>query len=176
MPAVEPRPLIPADEIAARLRELGGEITRHYAALSEPLTVVALLKGSLYFAADLTREIDLPLELECLSASSYGDGTESSGRVECQQVAPDLRGRHLLLLDDIFDTGLTLTTLRAKLIAESRPLSLRTAVLLRKTKPDIPHPPPDWIGFEIEDHYVIGYGLDHAQKYRNLRDLCILEA
>lgn len=168
------RTLIPAAQLSARIAELGAEITRTYAAYPEPLTVIALLKGSAYFAADLTRQIALPLRLEFLTASSYFNGTTSSGTIHCPERAPDLTGRHLLLLDDILDTGLTLSVIQQKLMEETHALSLRTAVLLRKRKEQSAR--AEWVGMEIGDEFVVGYGLDYAQEYRNLPEIAVLES
>lgn len=167
------RTIITAAQLSARIAALGAEITRAYAAHSQPLTVLALLKGSVYFAADLTRQIALPMRLEFLTVSSYYDGTTSSGSLHCPEHAPDLARRHLLLLDDILDTGLTLSAIRRKLQEETGALSLRTAVLLRKRKPQSAE--ADWVGFDIEDEFVVGYGLDYAQDYRNLPEIAVLE-
>lgn len=172
MPSLNHKTVIPAGLIAERLSSLGGEITNHYLARPEPLTVVALLKGSLYFAADLTRAIALPLRLEFLTVSSYHDGTESSGTIDCPQAMPDLTGRQVLLLDDVLDTGLTLAAIRRRIERESGAAEVRTAVLLRKKKEQAAE--ADWVGFSIGPEFVVGYGLDHAQEYRNLPDICVL--
>lgn len=161
--------LIPAAAIATRIRELGSEITAAFR--GEPLSVLVLMKGSLYFAADLTRAIALPLRLEFLTVSSYYDGTESSGAVHCSQPLPDVSGRHVLLLDDILDTGLTLREVAGRLAETANAKSIRSAVLLRKAKPQVIA--ADWVAFDIADQFVVGYGLDHAQECRNLPDICV---
>ena len=161
------RVLIPADAILARLDEMAREILREYE--GKDLTVLAVLNGSLIFAADLLRRLPLPLKLECVSVASYHGGTESSGRVVFDQISlPDLDGRHVLILDDILDTGLTLSSICAKLRAETSPLSLKICVLLRKLKPRVQPAEADFIGFDIADEFVIGYGLDYQEQYRNL--------
>ena len=167
------RILISAAEIAARLDALAAEITGYYT--GKPLTVLAILNGSLVFAADLLRRIPLPLRLECLSVASYHGGTESSGSVTfLQNALPDVAGRHVLILDDILDTGRTLHAVRQRLLAEATPLSVRVAVLLRKEKPRAQPLDADYVGFDIGDAFVVGYGLDHEGHYRNLPDVRVL--
>ena len=167
------RVLIPAAAIAARLDGLAAEITEYYT--GKPLTVLAILNGSLVFAADLLRRIPLPLQLECLSVASYHGGTESSGTVTfLQSVLPDLAGRHVLILDDILDSGRTLHAVRKRLLAEAAPASVCVAVLLRKEKLRAQPLDADYVGFDICDDFVIGYGLDHQGQYRNLPDVRVL--
>lgn len=159
--------------ILSRLDLLAAEITAAYR--GQELTVVALLNGSLIFAADLLRRIPLPLKLDCLSVASYHGGTESSGTVTFGQLAlPDIRGRHVLVIDDILDTGRTLHAVCGRLRGEE-PLSIRVCVLLRKNKTRAEHLDADFVGFEIEDEFVIGYGLDFQEQYRNLPFIGILK-
>lgn len=166
MDALE-RILFDAPLIAARLDEMATEIIAFYQ--DKPLTVLAILNGSLVFAADLLRRIPLPLQLECLSVASYHGGTESSGTVTFLQTnLPDVSGRHVLILDDILDTGRTLHAVRQRLISESAPLSVRVGVLLRKKKDRAKSLNADYTGFDIEDEFVVGYGLDYQGHYRNL--------
>lgn len=161
------RVLLAAEVIETRLGELAAEITEHYS--GKELTVVAVLNGSLIFAADLLRRIALPLRLDCLSVSSYHGGTTSSGRVTFDQLSlPDIDGRHVLVMDDILDSGRTLHAICEKLQAEARPASLRTCVLLKKAKPREEPVEADFFGFEIGDEFVVGYGLDYQELYRNL--------
>jgi hypoxanthine phosphoribosyltransferase len=153
-------------DIAARLDEMAAEITEFYQ--KKPLTVLAILNGSLVFAADLLRRIPLPLRFESLAVASY-QGTESSGIVSFRQSnLPAVSGRHVLLLDDILDTGCTLNAVRQRILAEAAPLSIRAAVLLQKKKPRAETLVADYAGFEIEDEFVVGYGLDFDGHYRNL--------
>ena len=167
------RVLLSAGAIAARLDALAAEITAFYA--DKPLTVLAILNGSLLFAADLLRRIPLPLRLECLSVASYHGGTESSGSVTfLQNALPDFAGRHVLILDDILDTGRTLHAVRQRLLGEAAPRSVRVAVLLRKEKPRAQPLDADHVGFDLGDAFVIGYGLDHQGHYRNLPEIRVL--
>jgi len=166
------RVLLSAETIAVRLNALAAEITAFYT--GKPLTVLAILNGSLVFAADLLRRIPLPLRLECLSVASYHGGTESSGSITfLQNALPDCAGRHVLILDDILDTGRTLHAVRQRLLAEATPSSIRVAVLLRKEKPRAQPLDADYAGFDIDDAFVIGYGLDYQGHYRNLPDVRI---
>jgi hypoxanthine phosphoribosyltransferase len=153
--------------ILVRLDELAAQITRDYS--DKELTVVAVLNGSLWFMADLLRRIPLPLRVDCLSVSSYHGGTESSGVVTFDQTSlPDIDGRHVLILDDILDSGRTLHAICAKLLAEAKPLSVRSCVLLAKRKKRAVETEADYVGFEIGDEFVVGYGLDYKERYRNL--------
>ena len=153
--------------ILVRLDELAAQITEDYRA--KELTVVAVLNGSLIFMADLLRRVPLPLRLDCLSVSSYHGGTESSGVVTFDQLSlPDIDGRHVLILDDILDSGRTLHAISAKLRAETKPLSVRSCVLLAKKKERAVEAAADYVGFEIGDEFVVGYGLDYEERYRNL--------
>lgn len=152
--------------IRQRLDEIAAQITTDYQ--NRELTVLAVLNGSLIFAADLLRRIPLPLKLDCLSAASYHGGTATTGEVIFKQVAlPDVAGRHLLILDDILDSGLTLAAIAEKLGA-AQPLSVKICVLLRKEKARLRQVEADYVGFEIEDEFVVGYGLDYLERYRNL--------
>lgn len=158
--------LISATEIGHRLDTLAAEIGRQIPA--GPLTVITVLKGAFIFAADLVRRIDRELQCDFLTVRSYGDATETSGVVE---VAADLslpiEGRHVLVLEDIVDTGLTLRYLQNILQARN-PASLRICALLDKPSRRRVDVAVDFVGFSIPDHFVVGYGLDAAQMYRNL--------
>jgi hypoxanthine phosphoribosyltransferase len=161
------RVLFTEETILQRLDELAAEITADFRA--RELTVVAVLNGSLIFAADLLRRIELPLKLDCLSVASYHGRAESSGTVTFGQTTlPDIRGRHVLIVDDILDTGRTLHAVCERLRTEGDPLSIRICVLLRKRKPRAEAMDADYAGFEIGDEFVVGYGLDYQQHYRNL--------
>ncbi|MDP9254610.1 MAG: hypoxanthine phosphoribosyltransferase [Verrucomicrobiota bacterium] len=152
--------------IFRRLDELAEQISADYR--DRELTVIAVLNGSIIFMADLLRRIPLPLKLDCLSVASYRGGTKSTGEVIFKQVAPpDIEGRHILILDDILDSGLTLAAIREKL-ETANPLSLCVCVLLRKRKIRARSIEADYVGFEIEDEFVVGYGLDYMERYRNL--------
>lgn len=152
--------------ILHRLDQIAAEISREYRA--RELTVIAVLNGSLIFMADLLRRIPLPLKLDCLSVASYHGGTASSGEVVFKQIAlPDVAGRHILILDDILDSGLTLAAIAEKLRGAG-PLSVKICVLLRKEKQRLRSVEADYVGFDIEDEFVVGYGLDYRERYRNL--------
>lgn len=160
--------------ILSRLDELAREITEVYT--GQELTVIAVLNGSLIFAADLLRRIQLPLKLDCLSVASYHGGTESSGVVTFDQVSlPDIDDRHVLILDDILDSGRTLHAICQKLRAETRPKSVRICVLLKKLRPRAEEMEADFVGFDIGDEFVIGYGLDYDERYRNLPFVGVLK-
>ena len=153
--------------ILSRLDEVGRQLTCDYA--GRELTVVLILHGGIFFAADLLRRINLPLQLTSLSVSSYHGGTESAGTVTFHQSAlPDLQGRHVLIVDDILDTGLTLASIRRRIEEECRPASTKICVLLEKRRPRSVDVRPDYLGFQIEDEFVVGYGLDYQGHYRNL--------
>jgi hypoxanthine phosphoribosyltransferase len=159
--------LFHASTIQARLDELAHRLAQDY--MGKDLTVVAVLNGSLMFAADLLRRLPLALKLDCISVASYHGGTESSGVVKFDQLSmPDVQGRHVLVLDDILDSGRTLFAIREKLSREGRPLTLKACVLLRKRKPRSIEVDADYVGFDIGDEFVVGYGLDFQERYRNL--------
>ena len=168
------RTLFHEQTILQRLDLLGDEISHDYA--GKDLTVVAVLNGSVFFMADLLRRIQLPLRLDCLSVSSYHGGTVSSGHVTFDQTSlPDVEGRHVLILDDILDTGRTLHAIRKRLHEESKPASIRICVLLRKLKARAEELEADYVGFDIGDEFVVGYGLDYQEHYRNLPFIGVLK-
>ena len=159
--------------IFRRLDELALQISTDYR--DRELTVIAILNGSLIFMADLLRRIPLPLRLDCLSVASYHGGLETSGEVIFRQIAqPDIAGRDILLLDDILDSGTTINTIREKLQTAS-PKSIRVCVLLRKIKERARPIEADYIGFDIADEFVVGYGLDYREGYRNLPCIGVLK-
>jgi hypoxanthine phosphoribosyltransferase len=157
--------------ILRRLDEMAAQISEDYR--DRELTVVAILSGSLMFMADLFRRIPLPLKLDCLSVASYHGKTETSGKVLFKQVVPDVEQRDILILDDILDSGRTLAAVREKLQMAS-PRSIRVCVLLRKKKLHERPANADYVGFEIEDEFVVGYGLDFMERYRNLPCIGVL--
>jgi hypoxanthine phosphoribosyltransferase len=166
--------LLSAETIAARVRELGAQIQRDYA--GEEIAVVAVLAGSFVFCADLVRAIDLPLSVDFLGVRSYGDDTSSSGVVRItHDLTRSITGKHVLLVEDIVDTGLTVRFLMDMFRTRS-PKSLRLAALLHKPARARVNVPIDYLGFTIEDVFVVGYGLDAAQLYRNLPYLGFLES
>lgn len=159
--------MISAKSIAARIEELARDIGREFAG-TQKLVVVGLLRGSFVFIADLVRELDLPVEVDFLEASSYGDGMESSREV---RILKDLRsgieGRDVLVVEDIVDTGHTLAHV-TDYLSTRHPAKLRTIALLDKpARREVPLR-ADWTGFEIPDEFVVGYGIDFAQRNRNL--------
>lgn len=162
--------LLCRETIAQRVGELGSRIGKDYA--GKDLCIVPVMDGGMIFAADLIREIDLPLTVAPFKASSYGDATTSSGRVQLPWKTPmEIKGKDLVLVDDILDTGKTLEVLRA-FFTEGGARSVSTCVLLRKKAST--HLAADYIGFEIPDKFVIGYGLDLAGLYRNLPDIRVM--
>jgi hypoxanthine phosphoribosyltransferase len=164
--------LLHTSTIFARLDEMAATLTEEYA--GRELTVLCLMSGSFMFGADLLRRIPLPLRIICLSVSSYHGGTSTSGQVTFQAAMPDLEGRHVLIIDDILDTGLTLSCLTGKILRETRTLSTKICVLLRKNT-GAPRPiEADYVGFDIPNEFVVGYGLDFQEKYRNLPFIGVL--
>lgn len=160
-------PMISAKAIAARVEALSREITDHFAG-TDKLVVVGLLRGSFVFIADLVREIDLPVEVDFLEASSYGDAIESSREVRIlKDLRGEIAGRDVLVVEDIVDTGFTLhhvlTLLRAR-----GPSRLKVCALLDKPSRREVEISADWVGFAIPDEFVVGYGIDFAQRNRNL--------
>jgi hypoxanthine phosphoribosyltransferase len=165
--------LIPADRIADRVSELGAAIARDYAGMD--LVLVCVLKGGFVFAADLARAIDLPLRIEFLGVQSYGDGTLSTGEARITlDSAHALAGKHVLLVEDIVDTGLTFSFLLDHLRARGL-ASLKVCSLLHKPAREKIPVKIDYLGFTIEDVFVVGYGLDHAGLHRNLPYIGIAE-
>jgi len=159
--------LISAKAIAARVEALAREISAYYAG-TEKLVVIGLLRGSFIFIADLVRELDLPAEVDFLEVSSYGDATESSREV---RILKDLRGkiegRDVLVVEDIIDTGHTLTRV-LEILATRRPARLEVCAMLDKPSRREVEVDARWIGFAIPDRFVVGYGIDYAQRNRNL--------
>jgi len=152
--------------IHRRLDDMAAQISNDYR--DRDLTVISVLQGILMFVADLLRRIPLPLKLDCLSVASYHGKVQSSGEVGFKQVAlPDVGDRDILVLDDILDSGFTLAAVR-KALETARPHSIRICVLLSKTKQRTREVAADYVGFEIEDEFVVGYGLDFREHYRNL--------
>ena len=166
------RVLFDGPAIHKRLDEIAAQIAADYR--DRELTVIAILTGTLMFMSDLLRRIPLPLKLDCLSVASYHGKTQTSSEVTFKQLSvPDVAGRDVLILDDILDTGHTLAAVREKL-ETAKPLSIRVCVLLSKRKQRARDVNADYIGFEIEDEFVVGYGLDFMERYRNLPYIGVL--
>jgi hypoxanthine phosphoribosyltransferase len=158
--------LIPPDKIAARVREIGAQIERDYA--GKELVLLGVLKGSYIFISDLARAIDLPLAIDFIGLSSYGEATESSGVVKItSDLSKPIEEKHVVIVEDIVDTGLTMRYLLDNL-ATRHPASVKLCTLLHKPARVRTRIPIDYLGFEIEDRFVVGYGLDAAEKYRNV--------
>ena len=166
--------LFSEDAIRNRVSELGREISRDYAGKAPIL--VSILKGGFIFLADLVRCIDVPCEMDFMVVSSYEDRTESSGVVRIlSDLGLNIEGRHVLVVEDIVDSGLTLDYLRELLLARN-PASLGVVTLLDKHERRRVHVPVDYVGFRIPDEFVVGYGLDYAQRFRNLPYITVLDA
>lgn len=164
--------LISAESIQVRVAELAQQIRTDFA--GRPVTIVGVLTGCLLFLADLVRQLDLPLRISLVQASSYRGAATRPGKLHIQaDLLPDLRGRDVLLVDDILDTGQTLHSLVSHL-SELGVASVRTAVLLRKQGRQQVHFEPDYCGFPIPDVFVVGYGLDYNDEYRQLPYLAVL--
>ena len=166
--------LLSAEQIAARVRELGAQITKDYA--DRRLVLVSVLKGSFIFTADLCRAIDTQLRIEFLGVRSYGEGTSSSGVVQItQDLSKPIEGEDILIVEDIVDTGLTIAHL-LELFHTRHPASIKVCSLLHKPARTKVEVPIDYLGFTIEDRFVVGYGLDWAERYRNLPFIGVVEA
>ena len=160
--------------ILSRLDAMARDIMRDYQ--GKELSVVCILQGGLILMADLLRRVQLPLQIESIQVASYHGGTESSGTVTFHQTRlPDLTGRHVILLDDILDSGRTLHAIRTRFEAECHPASIRLCVLLQKRKTRACEISADYVGFEIDDEFVVGYGLDYQGRYRNLPYIGVLK-
>ena len=166
------RVLFEEPAIHRRLDQIAAQISKDYR--DRELTVIAVLNGSLIFIADLLRRIPLPLKLDCLSVASYHGKAKTSQEVIFKQIGlPDVADRNILLLDDILDSGRTLAAIREKL-KTANPRSIRICVLLSKKKERTRQVDADYVGFEIEDEFVVGYGLDFMEQYRNLPYIGVL--
>jgi hypoxanthine phosphoribosyltransferase len=165
--------MLSSEQIAARVRALGAQITHDYS--GHNLVLVCVLKGSFVFASDLARSIDLPLRIEFLGVRSYGHGTESSGVVQItQDLLRPIEHEDILLVEDIVDTGLTVAHL-IDLLRTRSPASVKVCALLHKPARARVSVAIDYLGFTIEDRFVVGYGLDFGERYRNLPYIGILE-
>ena len=167
------RVLINEDQLHDRIVSLGREIAEEYA--GQPLLLVGVLKGAVPFLADLARAIDAPVEMDFMAVSSYGNTMQSQGYVRILKDLDDsIKGRDVLLVEDIIDTGLTLNAVQ-ELLRQRAPASLNVCTLLNKLKVHTKHVNPTYTGFDVEDEFVVGYGLDYAQRYRNLPFIGVLK-
>ncbi|HUG95457.1 MAG TPA: hypoxanthine phosphoribosyltransferase [Pleomorphomonadaceae bacterium] len=158
--------LLTEEQIQARVAELGTQLNADYAGL-EPV-LISVLKGSIVFLADLVRSMELPLSIDIMEVSSYGAATETSGQVRIlKDLSNPIEGRHVIVVEDIIDTGLTLNYL-LRYLREKGPASLRICCLLDKPARRLTEIPIDYVGFTIPDRFVVGYGLDYGERYRNL--------
>jgi hypoxanthine phosphoribosyltransferase len=165
--------LVPSSDIQAKVRELGERITGDYRA--ENVLLVGILRGAVVFLSDLMRHLELPCEIDFMEVSSYGTGTQSSGVVRIlKDLEEDITGRHVLIIEDIIDTGLTLSYLRRTLL-QRKPASLEICALLSKPSRRQVDLSVKYLGFEVPDEFVIGYGIDYAGAYRNLPDIRVLK-
>ena len=158
--------LVPEEELQRRVRELAREISRDY--LGKDLVLVGVLKGAVFFLSDLMRQLEIPVEVDFMAVASYGSATKSSGVVRIlKDLDAAIEGRDVLIVEDIVDSGLTLQYLLRSL-AGRNPRSLEVCALLVKPERQKVDLPTRYVGFEIPDRFAIGYGLDHAERYRNL--------
>jgi hypoxanthine phosphoribosyltransferase len=166
------RVLISADQIQARIKELGAQVDRDLP--TGPIYLIAILKGACFFLADLARAMKTPARIEFIGISSYGKGKTSSGEVKLtKDLDVSIEGYDVIVVEDIVDSGITLSYLM-QLLAQRKPKSLRVASLLDKPKHRQRPVEVTYRGFEIPDEFVVGYGLDYAEDYRNLPDICVL--
>ena len=165
--------LLTKEQIDARVTELGKEITEAYR--GKDLVVVVLLKGAAWFATDLTRAIDIPLRVDFMVASSYGNGTSTSGSVNVRlDIKENIAGKDVLVVDDIIDSGVTFAAI-CDMLKERKPASLKTCALCDKAERRINGLDADYVGFKIPDEFVVGFGLDYAGDYRNLPYIGVLK-
>ena len=167
------RTLFSEEELQKKVAELGAAITEEYRA--KDLLIVTVLKGAVVFLADLLRKIDTPAEIDFMVVSSYGAGTKSSGVVKIvKDLDVPLKDRHILIVEDILDSGLTLSYIKG-ILQDRGPASIRIATLLDKPARRKAYLKADYVGFEVPDEFVVGYGLDYDEKYRNLPYIGILK-
>jgi hypoxanthine phosphoribosyltransferase len=164
--------LLDRQRIAVRVAQIGEEISRDYA--GESILLIGVLKGAAIFLADLARNITVDATFDFIAVSSYGKGHTTSGAVKViKDVDTPIGGRHVILVEDILDTGLTLIFLR-KLLEQHEPKTLRIAACLDKPARRLEKIEADYVGFRIPNHFVVGYGMDYGEQFRNLPDICLL--
>lgn len=168
------RELLSEEEVDDRIRELGGQITKDYE--GEEVFLVCTLKGASFFACELAKRIKLPLTLDFIAVESYGDGTQSSGEVRMiKDLDESIEGKNVIVVEDIVDTGRTLSYLM-DILKKRNPKTLKLCSLLDKPERRVVDIKADYTGFEVPDLFVVGYGLDYAQKYRNLPYIGVVES
>lgn len=164
--------LLTSSQIQEKIRELADEIKRDYG--NEPVLLVGVLKGCVYFMTDLSQELGLNFTLDFVQVSSYGSGKSSTGVVQIvKDLDVNIEGKNVLIVEDIVDTGLTLRHLR-DLLGTRHPKTLKVVSLLTKPEARVAHAPIEYVGFEIPNEFVVGYGLDYAERYRNLPYIAVL--
>lgn len=167
------RPIVTQEEMRTRIKELGKQITADYA--GKDFVLVGVLKGAYAFYADLARAIRIPMRVDFLIVTSYGSQSKTSGKVKVvTELTEDIKGKDVLLVEDIVDSGLTVQYL-IKTLAKRKPKSIKICTLLSKPERRTIDVPLDYVGFKIPNNYVVGYGLDYQQKYRNLPYLAVLD-
>lgn len=165
--------LLSRDQIQKRVVEIGAAITADFH--GQPVILIGVLKGATIFLSDLARNIALDATFDFISVSSYGSEKQSSGEVKLNKdVDNSMEGKNVILVEDILDTGLTMSYL-IKMLSAKKPKTLKIAGLLDKTSRRVVPIHADYVGFEIPDHFVVGYGMDAAERYRNLPDICVVE-
>ena len=165
--------LLSEEEVDKKIRELAGQITGDYAGKMPHL--ICILKGGVFFMTELTKHIEIPVTIDFMSVSSYGDGTESSGRVRIvKDLDESIEGRDVLIVEDIIDSGRTLSYLM-EMLKNRKPASLKLCTLLDKPERRVTQVTVDYVGFRIPDEFVVGYGLDYKQMYRNLPYIGVIE-
>jgi len=170
--ALVPRVFLTAEQIQKRVREMGDQISADFP--EGPIYLIAILKGAFMFLADLSRAIKTPSRVEFIGISSYGRGKTTSGQVKVtKDLDVSIEGHHVLIVEDIVDSGVTLTYLM-NVLKQRRPKSLHIATLLDKPDRRLRPVEVSYVGFQIPDEFVVGYGLDFAEDYRNLGDICVL--
>jgi hypoxanthine phosphoribosyltransferase len=174
METYQPEVLISEEDVALKVQELGARISQDFE--GQDLVVICILKGAFLFCSDLIRQINLPVSVEFMSLSSYGDDTVSSGEVKVNlDLTGSITGKNVLIVEDIVDSGLTMKYLKNNL-SQRNPKTLKVASLLHKSSKTIHETDIDYLAFEIEDKFVVGYGLDYAGRYRELPYIGILNA
>lgn len=167
------RVLIPAEQVQARIQEIGRQITADYPD-DRPIYLICILKGAVVFHADLSRAIDRSVRMDFIGISSYGKGKTTSGEVKLtKDLDASIEGADVLIVEDIVDSGVTLNYLK-HVISQRKPRSIRIAALLDKPERRQRPIEVDYTGFTIPDEFIVGYGLDFAEEYRNLKDICVL--